>query len=89
MTSRPVPSGTPNPGPTTTRVAGPGDRPHLPPVQPAPAPTGTAATGAATSTTSRRSARKAPLGWLPWLRRERLDVEAEGGAVVHDEAVRS
>lgn len=50
MTSRSVrpPDSTPDPAP----AAGPGDRPHLPPV----------ARGS-----SRRTDRKTPLGWLPWL----------------------
>ena len=39
-------------GSTTGSAAGPGDRPHLPPVD---------------KESSRRTARKAPLGWLPWL----------------------
>jgi hypothetical protein len=51
VTSRPLSDpGTPA---TTQVVAGPGDRPHLPPVE--------------SSTTSRRNDRRAPLAWLPWL----------------------
>ena len=49
MTSRSV---RPSDGTTGTPVAGPGDRPHLPPVD---------------RESSRRTDRKTPLGWLPWL----------------------
>ena len=48
MTSRTV-----RPAQTGTPVTTPGDRPHLPPVEP--------------TATSRRSDRKTPMAWLPWL----------------------